>query len=313
MSQPLAGESPPAHESEASPPLAEARVFAWSVRRELWENRWLVLAPLAIATIVLLGASASLLSRLHQLWTLPASAAASLQAVHPARPLHVAPAPIMLTTFVLGLLYALDALHGERRDRSILFWKSLPVSDRTTVLSKASIPIVWLPCCALLLSLATLALLLVLGTLIPLLVGENPSVLWSEPGLGVLPVAMVYGLIVHSLWFAPIYCWVLLISAWARRTPLLWTVLPPAGIGLLEHVALETHHFGSFLRYRVSGALAEAFANWPARTHPGATTTGLARLDPLRFLASPGLWTGLVFAALCLVLAMRVRRHREPL
>ncbi len=52
---------------------------------------------------------------------------------------------IMATAFIVGVFYCLDALHGERRDRSILFWKSLPVSDLTTVLSKASIPLVVLP------------------------------------------------------------------------------------------------------------------------------------------------------------------------
>ena len=52
---------------------------------------------------------------------------------------------LMVTAFIVGVFYSLDALHGERRDRSILFWKSLPVSDLTTVLSKASIPLVVLP------------------------------------------------------------------------------------------------------------------------------------------------------------------------
>ena len=47
----------------------------------------------------------------------------------------------MLTAMVVGLFYCLDALNGERRDRSILFWKSLPVSDTTAVLAKASIPL----------------------------------------------------------------------------------------------------------------------------------------------------------------------------
>ena len=51
----------------------------------------------------------------------------------------------MGTAFIVGIFYSLDALHGERRDRSILFWKSMPVSDLTTVLSKASIPLVVLP------------------------------------------------------------------------------------------------------------------------------------------------------------------------
>ena len=66
----------------------------------------------------------------------------------------------MLTAFLVGVFYCLDALHGERRDRSILFWKSLPVSDLTTVLAKASVPCRVLPPRAFALALATQLMLL---------------------------------------------------------------------------------------------------------------------------------------------------------
>ena len=58
------------------------------------------------------------------------------------------------------MFYCLDALYGERRDRSILFWKSLPVSDLTTVLSKASIPIVVLPLLTFAVTVATQLIML---------------------------------------------------------------------------------------------------------------------------------------------------------
>ena len=60
-------------------------------------------------------------------------------------PYDIAAMMIIITAFIIGVFYCLDALHSERRDRSILFWKSLPVSDLTTVLSKASVPLAILP------------------------------------------------------------------------------------------------------------------------------------------------------------------------
>ena len=57
-------------------------------------------------------------------------------------PYDMAAGLLMLDLLIVGVFYCLDALHGERRDRSMLFWKSLPVSDLTTVLAKASIPLV---------------------------------------------------------------------------------------------------------------------------------------------------------------------------
>ena len=71
---------------------------------------------------------------------------------------------------------------------------------------------------------------------------------------------MLYGLAVHALWYAPLYGWLLLVSAWARRTPFLWAVLPPLAIGVVERIAFGTSHFGSLMRYRLMGAMKEAFA-----------------------------------------------------
>src|SRR5213083_1898245 len=116
--------------------LSPSRPMYWSVRRELWENRSIYIAPLAVAGVFLFG---FLISTIH----LP-SRMRALSALDPAQqreaiamPFDIAAALLMLTQLLVGAFYCLDALHGERRDRSILFWKSLPVSDLTTVLSKA--------------------------------------------------------------------------------------------------------------------------------------------------------------------------------
>ena len=119
---------------------------------------------------------------------------------------------------------------------------------------------------------------------------------------------MLYGLTVHSLWFAPIYSWLILISAWARRAPLLWAVLPPVVLAVVERVFLNSTYFAKFLGYRAAGAMTEAFS-----VRNGQLIDRVSQLTPFRFATSAGLWLGLLFAAACLAAAVRLRRNREPI
>ena len=279
------------------------------MRRELWENRSIVLAPLIVAAVVLFASSMitfGLPRRIRAAEGLgPAKHHSAL-----VNTFSMAPAPIMLATLLVGLFYSLDALYGERRDRSILFWKSLPVSDRTTVLAKAAIPLAVLPAIGFALSVITQFALLMLGSMVLLGSGMSPATLWTEFGFFQGLLIMIYGLTVHMLWFAPIYAWLLMVSAWARRSPVLWAVLPLFAIGIMERIALGTSHFGLWLKYRVVGAMAEAFATSPQH---GGDIERLSQLTPARFLSAPGLWLGLAFAAACLAAAVRLRRQRQPI
>jgi ABC-2 type transport system permease protein len=281
----------------------------WSVRRELWENRSIYIAPLVVAAVVLFASSLGMIGlprRMRALPTLdPAKGHASV-----VKAFSMSPAPIMLATFIVGFFYSLDALYGERRDRSILFWKSLPVSDRTTVLSKASIPLVVLPLIAYVLSVATQLVLLPLGTLTLLANGLNPVAWWGEVRFFQGLLIMLYGLTVHTLWFAPIYAWLLLVSAWARRTPILWAVLPLLAVSAVERIVFSTSSFMHMLGYRVTGAMVEAFDLTPKG---GGDIDRLSELDPGKFLSAPGLWVGLALAVAFLVAAVRLRRNREPI
>jgi ABC-2 type transport system permease protein len=295
----------------APAPMSETRPMYWSVRRELWENRSTYIAPLVVAAFVLFASLINTMTTLpSRMRTLPTLTPARQHAVV-VRPFSVAPAPIMFTTFLVGMFYALDALYGERRDRSILFWKSLPVSDRTTVLSKASIPLVVLPLIGFALSVMAQLIMLMQSTTVLLMRGMSPAPIWTEFQFFEGPLVMIYGLTVHALWFAPIYGWLLLISAWARRTPLLWAVLPPFLISVVERIMFSTSHFPRFLGYRVTGAMAKAFEFIPQ--HGGRTIDRLTQLTPGRFLSTPGLWIGLIFAAAFLTAAVRLRRNREPI
>ena len=309
MSIPTNGIRESEHAPDAPVLMSPTRPLYWSVRRELWENRSIYIAPLIVMAVVLFATLISTIGLPHKMRGLPALEPAKRHATVVSH-FSMAPAPIMLATFLVGFFYCLDALHGERRDRSILFWKSLPVSDRTAVLSKASIPLVILPLIAFVLSAVTLLVMLMASTAILLLSRTSPVTLWTELRFFQEPVIMLYGLTVHALWFAPIYCWLLLVSAWARRATLLWALLPWLATAALEKIAFSTTYFGSMLRYRVMGGMTEAFAN---QQRSGEILDQLSQLSPARFLGAPGLWVGLIFAAACLAGAVRLRHDREPI
>ncbi|HEV7919748.1 MAG TPA: ABC transporter permease [Thermoanaerobaculia bacterium] len=285
------------------------RPMYWSVRRELWENRSIYLAPLVVAAIALFASSINTLASLPRKMRLLSALDPAKQSHAVVQPFSMVASVILLTGFLVAVFYCLEALQSERRDRSILFWKSLPVSDRTTVLSKASIPFAVIPLLCFAIALAVQIILLMLSTVVMAGSGLNPAMLWARLPLIQMTLVMFYGLLVHVLWFAPIYGWLLLLSAWTRRMTFLWAVLPFAAILIVERIALGTSHFASLLRYRLMGAMTEAFAVDASR----APVTALSQLDPLRFLTSSGLWIGLLLAAGCLAAAVRLRRKREPI
>ncbi len=275
--------------SQELPPttMSATRPFYWSVRRELWENRYIYIAPLAVAAVMLFG---FLIATLGRAMSLPDAAR---RADVLAEPTDFAALLIMGIAFVVGMFYCLDALHGERRDRSILFWKSLPVSDLNGVLAKASIPLVVLPLVTFSITVVTQLIMLLLSTMV--LLGDVPGIatLWTQLSL---------------LWYAPIYGWLLLVSAWARRAAFLWAALPWAAISIVEKIAFHTSHFLAFLGYRISGdAAGGSFMGDSASMDP------LMHLTPGKFLVTPGLWIGLAFFAACIAATVRLRRYQGPI
>jgi len=295
--------------SDVAPAAMPAtRLLYWSVRRELWENRSIYLAPLGVAAVFLCGF-------LISLTTLPARTRAAL-ALDPMQqhkaleqPYIFAALLIMGTAFFVGAFYCLDALYGERRDRSILFWKSLPVSDLTTVLAKASIPIVILPLLSFAITVVTQLVMLLLSSAVLLASGLGVAALWRQVPLFHMSLMLLYHLVtVHGIWYAPIFGWLLLVSAWARRAAFLWAVLPPFAIGVVERMAFNTSHFANLLMRRLAGP-----EPLPVKAPGRAAMDPLAHADPGVFLSAPGLWIGLVLAAVFLAAAVRLRRYREPI
>ncbi|HEY2092982.1 MAG TPA: ABC transporter permease [Thermoanaerobaculia bacterium] len=268
--------------------------MVWSVRRELWENRSIYMAPLIVAVVIVF---ASLLGTVGGLNSTAARFASHAE---------IAGGGLMATALIVAIFYCLDALYGERRDRSSLFWKSMPVSDSTAVLSKMAIPIVILPVVTFVLTVATQFVMLLMSAAVLSMKGHSAAALWNMPWLQMSSGLLYHLVTVHSLYYAPIFGWLLLVSAWAKRLPFLWAFLPPAAIGVIEKIVFNSTHFATMLGGRISGGMEspppkgrELMMMWPSH--------------PLAFLGSPDLWIGFAIAAVCLVGAIRLRRYREPI
>ncbi|SRR5579872_140138 len=275
------------------------RPLYWSVRRELWQYRSIYLVPLAVSAVMLFG---FLIGTIGRALSTPDLA---LRRQILEEPYIFATAVVMATMFIVSVYYCLDTFHAERRDRSILFWKSLPVSDRTTVLAKVSIPFVLLPAIAIAITYATNWIMLLLSSAVMLASGLSAGPMWRQ--LFMLQFSLLYHLItVHLLWYAPVYTWLLLISAWARRAALLWATVPLLAIGFFEKIVFRTEYFYAWLKYRLSGPEAYDMSAPAFAIHP------MMHLNLARFLSTPGLWIGFVLAALFVAASVRLRRYREP-
>jgi ABC-2 type transport system permease protein len=289
--------------------VSATRRFFWLLRRELWESRSIYIAPLAVAGLVLIGHAVS------TIW-LPAQFRAAL-----ARdPLHhqtlinqhydFGAGLLMLTTLIVAIFYCLDALYGERRDRSILFWKSLPVSDLTTVLAKMSVPMVVLPLVTFIVTVVPQFIMAVISSVALAANGLSVGTYWSQLSLPHMWLLLLYHLFtVHALWWAPLFAYLLLVSAWARRAPVLWAVLPPLAIAVVERIAFGTSHFAAMLLHNVSGTNNRSVM----LSSPGAMPIDpMTHLTPLRFITNPGLWMGLAVASLFLWATIRLRHRQSP-
>jgi ABC-2 type transport system permease protein len=288
------------------------RPMYWSLHRELWENRSIYIAPLSVAALILFGFLISLHKLPAGMRLLP------LEKQHEAvnQFLGVSAVILIVTSIVVGFFYCLDALYGERRDRSVLFWKSLPVSDMTAVLGKVIVAMAILPAITFVVILV-LHLLMMLFASAALLAGDvSPGIWWESPFFAD-SLVLLYGLIVTALWHAPIYGWLLVVSAWAKRTTFLWALLPPVALAVVERIAFGTSYVGAMLKNRVAGGFNEAFNFVPlsesAQGPHGIPQVTLSQIDPGKFLSSGSVWGGLAVAVAFIAIAIWLRRNREPI
>lgn len=226
----------------------------------------------------------------------------------------------VLMFIVLGSIaafYALDALYADRRDRSVLFWKSLPLSDAETVLSKYFVAIVAIPVVAIAASLVAQLVVAAGGSAKLAASGGPAALMWHPQALGAgVATSLTLGWVV-VLWYAPVAAYLMLASAWAPKAPFLWAVVPPSAAVILERIVTGTDHLGDFLVWRLFGpfkALGGDDSDVPGividSDHlPQTAGTLTARIAD--FLLSPSALLGLLAAALLVGAAIWLRRYRD--
>src|SRR5882762_11823641 len=166
------------NEAQQRTPTAMSATLSWAVWRELWENRSIYIAPLSVAVVVLLGFMISTYGMPERRRGVLLMDPAKQQALI-SEPYDAAAMMLIFTVFIVGVFYCLDALYGERRDRSILFWKSLPVSDLTTVLSKALIPLAVLPVISFALVVCVQVIMILETSIVLIVHGMSPATTWT--------------------------------------------------------------------------------------------------------------------------------------
>ncbi|MGH7009679.1 MAG: hypothetical protein ACREEX_02475 [Caulobacteraceae bacterium] len=284
--------------------------FSWSVRREIWEHASLYLAPVIVGAVVLLAslsgaikfgrfAMGHIQADIQFNGLAPAWAAAA--------PIAFVQFVILVTTLIVAAFYCLGALYNERRDRSILFWKSLPVSDFTAVAAKAVVPLLVLPIIALVVAFAAEAVCLLIDVVLLPILGVNPALLFQGP-LGDLAVYDVCQVVLTTLWWAPVWAWLIAVSAWAKRAPFLWAVGVPLALAVFELIAVGRDDVWRIIGNRLNLAMPTQPTGVVAMFghHVGHPT------DIAAFFERPGLWIGLAVAAALFAAAVRLRKGQGP-
>lgn len=299
--------------------------FLTLVQRETWEHRSLIWVPAITAAFIVIAALiSSNISGSIQMdingegaeFFLQLSADAATQKKLFSIWMGALGLPVLIVTLIVLYFYLLDALYAERKDRSILFWKSLPVSDAATVMSKVAVALVAAPIWVWLLSLVMGLLTFVI---IALKVGGTPLAPLGNFHFGawiVLQLTFLQNLLIGALWYAPIAGWLLLVSVWAKRAPFLWAI-SPAFVVLLEDIVLDTSHFARFISFRLTHffEVISMGMHVEGGTSPsgivGAINDTYARTSAAPLLSDVHLYTGLVGAAILIFIAIRLRRWRD--
>lgn len=291
------------------------------VRREFWEHRALWMVPLLIAALMIGGSIVGSIQISSERLSTP-----SLLTPDQARGLFAVittgiSLPFAIAGLILIFFYLLDTLYSERKDRSILFWKSMPISDHKTVAAKAAVALLVVPLGIFVLSAIVHAA--IAGIYVARFADSAvpPIDMWDTPTWFGVQAVMLIVLLAGILWFTPLVGYLMLVSAWAKRAVFLWAVLPPLALMWIESVFLDSRYFAEFLGYRLVGYMELLFAPSADLAMRIDGERGLERvptagqlfesLDLVGYLTSAGLWLGLIAAAGLFYAAIRLRRYRD--
>ncbi|GAA5009331.1 hypothetical protein FNZ56_02410 [Pseudoluteimonas lycopersici] len=235
--------------------------------------------------------------------------------------------PMVVLGFVV-FFFCLGSLYDERKDRSVLFWKSLPLSDRDTVLSKAASALLVAPTLAVAAAIASMFGFLALVSVFVLFHHGNPYALIWGPGSPLkVAVSMIALIPVYALWALPTVGWLMLCSAWARSKPFLWAILVPVFSGILISWfnLMNVFHLndGWYWKNIVFRGLFSVFpGTWYASSSmqgamsmkvddPGDLANAIQIGKSWAVFGSAELWIGALAGAAMIYAAIRLRRWRD--
>lgn len=222
------------------------KALYWSVRRELWEHRWIYIAPSVLSALLFGTFILNLLTHAEV-----QESRTQVQVLNHFifSEFYFSQGLLAQFSMLLALIYSVGAFYGERRQGNLAFWKSLPVSDLVTAVAKTCIPFLILP-------LITIALSLVLHELMYLTVAvlsvsstATAAARLSQTLIIHTSSALSYRLFVSQITYCvPLYGWLLLVSVCVKRAPLLWATLPPVVMLVLEKGILHTTVLADYLK-----------------------------------------------------------------
>lgn len=295
------------------------------IQRELWEHRAIYVTPIVIGLVISLmfvTGQVSISGSEHVDVALLGFANLGEQARATAITAMMLGifALFVLATSVLSVFYSLDSLYAERKDRSILFWRSIPVTDFETVLSKLVTALFVIP----LVAFAGIVLThLLVGTIMSIWVGIRGAnawhLIWEAAPLFDNWAATLAILLGSALWLSPFVGWFLLVSAYTKRSPFLVAFLPIVVLPLLERTLVGTEMFKDaiFVRtgqnplFKDMDTLERMFDDDDLYSLAESGVSAVSILDFGRFFSSPGLWVGLVVCGIFITAAIYVRRYRD--
>ena len=208
--------------------------------------------------------------------------------------------------------------HDDRKDKSILFWRSLPITDAETVISKFLTTAIAIPVIAFGVIVVThLVILAITGVFVSIEGGSSMLLVWkSAPLFDVWAGILIITLLI-PIWFSPFIGWFLFVSAWTKRSPLLMAFLPLILLPVLEYWVFRTHLIGDAIRTRFDqlpifkGIEPELFFDEQEFVANMDAISLLAYIDVGEFLTSPQMWAGVIVCGLLMTAAIYVRRYRD--
>jgi ABC-2 type transport system permease protein len=300
------------------------RTLILLIRRELWEHRALWIAPLVVSGLLIAGALvAAAMFRMESIdWDAPPAGLshdefAQYSLVKEMEMQQAVSAPMYLVMVIVITFYLLDCLYAERKDRTILFWKSLPVSDATTVASKFLVALLVVPIGVYLLMLGTDLVLSAIFVVRTSFAHLPPNAfVWDTVGWLKGQSLTLFHLVAALLWYTPVAGYLLLVSAWSRRNVFLWAILPPLGAILVERMTLGTHFLADLIKYRTLGvpggnSLHSAIRSVVHNLHDTSMSMQSELIRIGQALINIDLWLGVAVAVGLAFVAVRIRRYRD--